>query len=433
MDLLSNGEPAGTYPHSVYAAQNVTGPPLMAAKGAISADVCVIGGGYTGLSAALHLAQRGYRVTLLEAQRVGFGASGRNGGQVGAGQRLDQTKLEKLVGRPAARHLFSLAIEAVDTVKSLAAAPQIDCPFHAGVLHPTHKASLQQDEWAYAEMLQQDYGYAHISTLTKAEMRDLVRSRAYYGGTLDTASGHLDPLRFALGLARLARAQGATIYENSRVISVTDGPRPCIKTDSAVVTADHVILACNGYLGDLNKHVAARVMPINNFIVATAPMSVSEQSQIIKNNYAVADSKFVINYFRFSDDHRLLFGGTESYGYRFPRDIARMVRKPMVRLFPQLADVQIDYAWGGSLGITMNRMPHFERLSGQVLSMSGSSGHGIAMATLAGKLAAEAIAGQAERFDILANVPTPKFPGGARWRNALLVLGMVWYSLRDRL
>jgi gamma-glutamylputrescine oxidase len=222
------------------------------------------------------------------------------------------------------------------------------------------------------------------------------------------------------------------VFERSKVTGFSD--QPCqVSTDQATISARHIIFGCNGYHGDLIAQVAARVMPINNFIVATEPMSPAVAEGLIRGNHAVADSKFVVNYFRLSQDLRLLFGGGESYGYRFPTDIAAKVRKPMTEIYPQLAGIGIDYAWGGTLGITMNRMPHFARLGSNSLSASGYSGHGVAMATLGGKLAAMAIAGQAEKFDILANVPTHRFPGGPALRTPLLVLAMLWYSLRDRL
>ena len=157
------------------------------------------------------------------------------------------------------------------------------------------------------------------------------------------------------------------------------------------------------------------------------------RNSLISYDYAVADSKFVVNYFRFSDDGRMLFGGTESYGYKFPKNIADAVRKPMKEIFPQLKNAQIDYAWGGTLGITMNRMPCFDRVQSNILNASGYSGHGVAMATLGGKLAAQAIMGQSEKFDLMASIPTPRFPGGAKMRTPLLVLAMVWYSMRDKL
>ncbi len=223
------------------------------------------------------------------------------------------------------------------------------------------------------------------------------------------------------------------IFEESRVTAINEGDPAEVITESARISARFVVMGCNGYLGKMQGHVAERVMPINNYIVATKPMSAEAQEALIRNNYAVADSKFVINYFRFSDDHRLLFGGTESYRYKFPSDIAGAVRRPMEEIFPQLKGVGIEYAWGGTLGITMNRMPHYERISGNILTLSGFSGHGVGMATLSGQIAAEAIAGQAERFDIMAGVPTHRFPGGPALRSPLLVLAMLWFSLRDKL
>lgn len=433
MDLLTVNDRPGAYPLSFYAANASPLPPFPAAQGDIRADVCVVGGGYTGLSAAVHLARRGYDVVLLEAQRVGFGASGRNGGQVGMGQRLEQDDLEEMVGHDDARKLWEIAADAVQLVRDLAAEPAVEARFHDGVVHANHRARYDADARAYAAKLRSDYGYDKIRYVARDEMRSLVNSPAYHGGTLDMGSGHIDPLQLALGLARLARDAGVTIHEGSRVTQITEGASAVVATDTARITADHVLMACNGYHGGLDTQVAARVMPINNFIVATEPMDPAAQESLIRNNHAVADSKFVINYFRFSDDHRLLFGGTESYGYRFPADIAGNVRKPMLEIFPQLKDIRIDFAWGGTLGITMNRMPHFARVRGNILSAAGYSGHGVAMATFGGKMAADAIAGQAERFDLMASLPTPRFPGGKAMRTPLLVLAMLWFSLRDRL
>lgn len=433
MDILFANDRAGEYPPSWYAATATPPDPFPAAAGEISCDVCVVGGGFTGLSAALHLAGRGYDVVLIDAHRVGWGASGRNGGQVCTGQRLDQEALEKLVGHDRAHALWDLAQEAVAVTKSLAAELAPEAGFAPGILHACHRARLVPHAHAYAEKMARDYGYHEIRPLGAEEMRHMIGSPAYVGGDLDMGGGHLHPLRYVFGLARAAAAKGVRIHENSKATGLSFGSPATVTTDKATIRARNVLLACNGYLGHLNGRTAARVMPINNFIIATEPMTAEAQEEIIRDNHAVADSKFVINYFRFSEDHRLLFGGCESYGYRFPKDIAALVRKPMLEIFPQLKDTKITHAWGGTLGITMNRMPHFERLSGNVLTASGYSGHGVAMATLGGKLAAEAIAGQAERFDLMANVPSPAFPGGAAMRWPLLVLAMVWFSLRDRI
>ena len=433
MDILTANDRAGEYPRSWYADTAEPTGPYPAAEGALTCDVCIVGAGFTGLSAALHLAERGYDVVLLDAHRVGWGASGRNGGQVGTGQRLDQDELEKMVGETRAHALWDLAQEAVALTRALAAEHAPEAGFAEGIIHACHRARLVPHSRAYAEKMARDYGYDLIRPLDREEMRHLVGSPAYHGGDIDMGGGHLHPLRYAFGLARAAAAKGVRIHEHSTVRKIAEGATAVVETDRAKIAARHVVLACNGYLGHLNGRTAARVMPINNFIVATEPMSPEARDALIRGNHAVADSKFVINYFRFSDDNRLLFGGGESYGYRFPADIAALVRKPMLAIYPQLAGTKITHGWGGTLGITLNRMPHFERLAGNVLTASGYSGHGVAMATLGGKLAAEAIAGQAERFDLMAELPTRPFPGGVALRWPLLVMAMVWFSLRDRL
>lgn len=402
----------------------------MVAAGAIEADVCVVGGGFTGLSAGLHLAQAGFRVVLLEAQRVGFGASGRNGGQVGTGQRRDQKSLEAMVGPARAKALWDMSLDAVGLVKQLC--DTMGQPFHPGIIHAAHRARFVPEFHEEVSHLAQAYGYSQMQPLDNNAIRDLVASEAYHGGFLDLGGGHIDPLRFALGLATLAETAGVVIHERSRVLTIDRGtPRCTVRTEKAQIRAEHVILACNGYLGDLAPQVSAYVMPINNFIVATEP--IPDSNALIKSNHAVADSKFVVNYFRFSEDHRLLFGGSESYGYRFPTDIAAKVRRPLRQIFPQIGDIPFTHAWGGTLGITLNRMPHFAHLAPNILSLSGYSGHGVAMATMGGRIAAEAVAGQAQRFDLIARVPGSQFPGGARLRWPLLVLAMAWYSLRDKI
>ncbi len=434
MDLLTANDTPGQYPGSFYAAKPGLIPAARPeAEGEIRADVAVVGGGFTGLSAALHLAQRGYEVVLLEASRVGSGASGRNGGQVGTGQRVGQDVLERLLGHDDSLALWAMGREAVRMVRDFAAHPDVAVPFHPGIVHADHRRGHVRETHAYAEKLARDYGYDRIRPLSRAEIRDIVASRAYHGGALDEGGGHLDPLAYALGLARLAEAAGVRIREMSRVRRIERGAELRLSTDRAVVRAPWAVVGCNGYLGGLLPEVGRAVMPINNFVVATEPLGADVQEALIAGNRAVADSRFVVNYFRFSDDHRLLFGGGETYGYRFPRDIAALVRRPMLKVFPQLADTRIDFAWGGTLAITRTRMPHFVRLEPNLLSLSGYSGHGVGMATLAGRIAAETIAGQAERFDLMARLPAPSFPGGRSLRTPLLALAMAWFALRDRL
>jgi gamma-glutamylputrescine oxidase len=431
MNLLHANDRAGEYPPSYYAATRAEFGPLPPLQGAVRADVCIVGGGYTGLSAALHLAQRGMSVVVLEAHRVGFGASGRNGGQVGSGQRLDQGALEAAVGLADARRLWDFAQEAKDMVRGLIAAHDMPVRFHPGIAHACWSEGEVRDAARYAEKLRRDYGYDQIEPLSHEEIGRLIPSGVFAGGEMDRGAGHVHPLNYAIGLARAAQAAGAVIHEASEVTGIAHGATPVVTTAQGTVTCDHLILACNGYLGALEPQVAARVMPINNFIVATEPLG-DRAKEVLAEPVAVADTKFVVNYWRLSEDNRLLFGGGESYGYRFP-DIIKTVRKPMLEVYPSLRDVKIDHAWGGTLAITMTRNPCFLRVAPNVLSASGYSGHGVALATLAGRILAEAVAGQAERFDLMARLPTPRFPGGVALRWPLLVLAMTWYSMRDRL
>ena len=431
MNLLHANDTEGHYPPSFYVATATPLAPFAALQGDTRADVCVIGGGYTGLSAALHLRQRGYDVVLLEAHRVGFGASGRNGGQVGSGQHQDQDWLEAAAGLEQAHRLWDLAEEAKALVKSLIRDNAMPVTFYNGIAHACRTNAEVRASHAYGDRLRRDYGYGHLETLDQSAIRRLIGSPVFKGGEIDRDAGHLHPLNYAIGLALAAATAGVRIHEGAEVLGIEHGAKPVVKTAHGRVTCDQVILACNGYLGDLEPKVAARVMPINNFIVATEPLGV-RASEVLAEPVAVADSRFVVNYWRLSEDGRLLFGGGETYGYRFP-DIVKTVTKPMLEIYPQLRGTKIDYAWGGTIAITMNRLPCFARPAPNVLSASGYSGHGVAMATLAGKILAEATAAQSERFDLMANLPQASFPGGAALRWPLLVLAMTWYSIRDRL
>jgi gamma-glutamylputrescine oxidase len=429
MDLLTANDRPGAYPPSWYAATATPLAPFPALAGETRADVCVIGGGYTGLSAALHLAEAGLDVVLLEANRVGWGASGRNGGQVGSGQRQDQDWLERAVGLDRARALWEMGEDAKALVRELIARHAIACDLAPGIVYAAHKPGYAPQYRDYAEKLVRDYGYAEAEPLDRTAIASLLGTEAYHGGYLDRGAAHLHPLNYALGLARAAAAAGARIFEGSRAGAVN----PEARTAAGTVKADFVVLATNGYLGDLVPEVAARVMPINNFISATEPLGASTAQALIRDNRAVADSRFVVNYFRLTPDHRLLFGGGESYGWRFPRDIAGVVRPRMLAIYPQLSGARIDHAWGGTLAITVNRMPAFQRVASNLFSAAGYSGHGVALATLAGRMLAEAVRGTAGRFDLLADLPKPRFPGGTALRWPLLVLAMSWYALRDRL
>ncbi len=432
LSLLYSNDNPGKHAPSWYAASANPIGEFPALAGAEKYDVAVIGAGFSGLSSALHLAERGFKVCVLDAHRVGWGASGRNGGQVGSGQRVGQMELEQLVGDSLARQAFDIGIEAANTVRSLIKKHKIKCAYQDGVIHANHRSRFDKHALDEVEFMHKKYDYQSLSYVSPEAMAEKVSSPDFSAGTLDTACGHLHPLNFAIGLAKAAVKAGATIYENSEVTDLSPGKPASIKTATGEVTADWAILACNGYLGALDRKVADRVMPINNFVIATEPLGKDRARSIIRDNEAVADSRFVVNYFRLSEDHRMLFGGGESYGYRFPSDIKGFVRPHMIKLFPQLADTKVEYGWGGTLAITVNRLPHFEMRNDGIVNISGYSGSGVAMATMSGKIAAEAIGGQMERFDIMSQLPTPKFPGGAALRWPLLPLAMMWFAMLDR-
>lgn len=397
-------------------------------------DVCIVGGGFTGVATALHLAERGYKVAVVEAKTLGWGASGRNGGQLSGGQRIDPEAMAEIVGADRARQLWDLGEEAKNLVKQRIAQHDIDCDLKPGIIHAGVKPSHGEEAQAHARQLRDDYGYPHIRPLSRQELREMVASDRYFGGAYDADAAHLHPLNYLLGLAAAARAAGAAFYEMTPAVKIAhSGGKPSVHTPQGKVTADHVVLACNGHLGDLEPRIASAIMPINNFIIATAPLGAERARSLIANDAAVADSKYVIDYYRLSADGRLLFGGGESYRQAYPKDIAGLVRRCMLKVFPQLDDVAIDYAWGGKVAVTMNRLPAFGRLDGDIFYAMGFSGQGVALTTLAGKLIAEAVAGQAERFDVMARIPTPRFPGGTLLRWPSLVAGMLYYSLKDKL
>lgn len=396
------------------------------------ADVCIIGAGYTGLSAALHLAEKGYSVRLLEGETVGWGASGRNGGQVCQGHNMGHAELTKKMGRAAADALWQSSLESVELVKTLIAEHQINCDLKQGVMHvaakPGHVAEIRESV-AYKQKV---LGYDKIRFVDSDEVQAMLGTERYYGGEYWQDAVHLHPQNYALGLAAAATKAGVVIHEHSRVTGYTAGKQAEVRTDNGVVKAKYILLACNGYLDKLESRVAAKIMPINNFIIATEPLSDELCQRINRDDVAVADSRFVINYFKLSGDNRLLWGGGENYSRHFPKDIPNFVRPYMLQFYPELADVKIDYGWGGTLAITLNRMPHFDRLEENLFVAQGYSGHGVALATLGGKLMAEAISGSAEKFDLFTRVPTPSFPGGTLLRWPGLVAGMLYYSMRDR-
>lgn len=403
-----------------------------ALEGDIQVDVCVIGAGYTGLSTALHLAGRGRKVVVVEAYHAGWGASGRNGGQLHSGQRLDQPTLEKWLGDGPARAMFELGEEAKRLVKELIATHAIDCDWRDGLISTLHKKRFIADTKSYIEHMERVYGYEGLSYLDAEAVAKAVGTERYYGGYRDASAGHLHPLNFALGLARAAESAGVTIYEQTRVTRIAGSSPVRVATTSGTITAETVVVAVNGYTSGLLPDTEARIFPIHNYILATEPLGLRGR-ELIPGGEAVADSRFVVHYWRPSADGRLIFGGGESYSKDFPDNLSGFVRRHMLDVYPDLKDVRIDYAWGGTLALSMTKMPVMRRVRPGVYTSAGYTGHGVAIAVLAGKLLAEAISGDTERFDLFAKLPAPKFPGGKWLRYPTLVLAMFWYGLLDRM
>jgi len=421
------------YPPSLYAATAHAAPPRPALDGDTSCDVCIVGAGFTGLSTAIHLAEKGRRVVVVEAERVGWGASGRNGGQLHSGQRRDQETLEHWFGEDEAHALFDLAEEAKRMVGELIARHAIDCDWQNGLIHAVHKKSWVADADREVEFLRARYGYRHIDLLSQSQLARAIGTDVYFGGWRDDTAGHLHPLNYCLGLARAAESLGVTIHERTRVGAIeTAGGRKRVVTANGTVGCADVVVAANGYLAGLDREIDAHVMPIHNYVLATEPLG-ARADRLIPGREAVADSRFVVHYWRLSADGRMVFGGGERYGTGEPADIAGFVRAHMLKIYPDLADVRIDHAWGGTLAVTMSRMPYFRRLSPGLYTACGYSGHGVAIATLAGRLLAEAIVGDTSRFDVMARLPARCFPGGPLLRKPTLMLAMTWFALRDRL
>jgi len=431
MNPLYRNDTRGRHAPSCYAASSAPTPTRPPLRGAAQADVAILGAGFTGLWAALTLARAGRRVIVVDAHRVGFGASGRNGGQVHAGFNPGQRVLAARLGDTRARALWDLAEAGRAQLRTFCARHAPEAGYRAGVAHADHTEAGARESAAEAAFLAARYGY-EVAHMDGPAFRALVRSPCYAGGTLDRGGGHLHPLAYAEALARAAEAAGATIHERTEVTRVRTRPGPTFATPHGSVEAAHGILAGNGYMPPLAPQVAARVLPINSFIGATEPLP-ARWRDVLAEDIAVADSRFVVNYFRFDADRRFLFGGRESYGIGFPRDIRTALVRRMEALFPQLGGVRMDYVWGGTLGVTTTRLPHVARLGPNLVSAGGFSGHGVALSGMAGRVMAEAVMGQEDGLCTLAALDVPPFPGGRALRAPLSTLAMTWFALRDRL
>jgi len=400
----------------------------------VDCDVCVVGAGIAGCSSALHLAQAGLSVVLLEQHRVSWGASGRSGGQALFGIAAGQTKLERLIGPADARAIWEVSVEALALMRELIRRYSIDCDWAEGFLYTAVKERHVRELQAELTELRERLGYSSVRYVAREELRTLLATDRYLGALHDSNSAHLHPLNYTLGLARAAEQHGVRIFEGTRASGFSPaGARVHVQTQTGEVRARFLVLCGNVYLGDTAPALAAKIMAVATYIVATEPLGEERARQLITNNAAVSDMNWVLDYFRRSADARLLFGGRVNYSGLKSFDAPGATRARMLRVFPQLAEVRIDYAWGGHVDITLNRAPHFGRLAPNVYFLQGFSGHGIALTGIAGKLVAEAIGGTAARFDVFARIPHGNFPGGEALRRPALVLAMLWYRLRDLL
>ena len=401
----------------------------------IDVDICVIGGGLTGISSAINLSKKGYSVILCEARKIGWGASGRNGGQLGIGMRKDQFTIEKKLGLKHAKELWSLGLEAVEDVKNLIKENEIDCHLVNGVMS-TACFEKDIDEYKFEiEHMAKNYDFEGYQFFNKEKIREEISSKMYLAGLLNSGSYHLNPLKLTLGLAKVAQKNKVKIFENTPIEKIREeGDRVQVMSKKGLIRANQVVVACNGYLDSILGSKKNKFMPINNYVVATEPLGEKRARQIIKNNYAVCDTRFIIDYYRFSEDWRMIFGGGETFTSNFVKNATSFVSKRMIKVFPQLQNVKIDYSWGGTLAITVNRLPHFGTLMNNKVSYAfGYSGHGLALSVLAGKLIGENIHGDHERFKFFSDINHMSIPLGSIFRRPIYSSAILYYKIRDYL
>jgi len=396
-------------------------------------QICIIGAGFTGISAALELVERGFSVVVLEAERIGFGASGRNGGQIVNGYSRDLATIAKRYGQDKAASLGKMSLEGGQIIRDRVAKYQIQCDlvgggfFAAFTKRQLDEMKANRDHW-------QQYGHDGLKIVEKADLGDYVASEVYCGGMADLYGGHIHPLNLVLGEAAAFERQGGRIFENSRVLSVDmRQEKPCVRTSSGEVKADYLLICGNAYLGSLLPEISSRMMPVSSQVLATEPLGEEIMTQLLPANYCVEDANYVLDYYRRTGDNRLLYGGGIGYGGQDPANIEAVIFPHLVKTFPQLKKVKIDFAWSGNFALTLTRIPHMGRLSPHIYFSHGDSGHGVTTTHLLGKILGEMVAGHAQRFDIWASLPNLPFPGGKFFRVPLTALGAWWYGMRDKL
>lgn len=426
------------YPHqehvaSYYAATRNDNQQWPELSGELNAEVCIIGGGFTGLNTAINLAEAGYKVVLLEANRIGWGASGRNGGQLIRGIGHDTSQFARWIGDEGVRELDLMGLEAVELVRERIERFNIDCDLRWGycdlATRQRHLAGFEEEAVHLANL-----GYRHeVKLVAREDIHRVVGSDRYIGGMIDMGSGHLHPLNLALGEARAAASLGVALFEQSRVVHIDYGDRLQVTTAHGRVSADYLVIGCNAYLNDLNPELGGKVLPAGSYILATEVLEKRLRQRLLPRNMAVCDQNVALDYYRLSADGRLLFGGACNYSGRDPKDIKAFMLPKLLRVFPELADTAIEFQWGGMIGIGANRLPQIGRLPEQpnVFYAQAYSGHGLNATHMAGKLVAEAIKGESRGFDLFGSVPHMTFPGGPALRSPLLALGMLWYRFKD--
>ncbi|MFN3359710.1 MAG: NAD(P)/FAD-dependent oxidoreductase [Pseudomonas sp.] len=420
------------YPQSYYAASANPTPDRPALAGDVETDVCIIGAGYTGLSTAISLLENGFKVALVEAAKVGFGASGRNGGQIVNSYSRDIDVIERSVGAQQAKLLGDMAFEGGRIIRERIAKYNIQCDLKDGGVFaantPKHLKHLEAQK-----KLWERYGHTQLELLDAERIREVVASDCYVGGMLDMSGGHIHPLNLALGEAAAVESLGGVIYEQSPAVRIERGANPVVHTPNGRVKAKFVVVAGNAYLGNLVPELAAKSMPCGTQVITTEPLSDGLAKSLLPQDYCVEDCNYLLDYYRLTGDKRLIFGGGVVYGARDPANIEAIIRPKMLKAFPQLKDVKIDYAWTGNFLLTLSRLPQVGRLGDNIYYSQGCSGHGVTYTHLAGKILGEALRGQAERFDAFANLPHYPFPGGRLLQVPFSAMGAWYYSLRDKL
>ncbi|WP_263262057.1 FAD-binding oxidoreductase [Pseudomonas sp. RIT-PI-S] len=420
------------YPPSYYAASANAAPARPALQETIEADVCVVGAGYTGLSSALHLLEQGFSVVIVEAAKVGFGASGRNGGQIVNSYSRDIDVIERTVGQRQAELLGAMAFEGGRIIRERVARYNIDCDLKDGGVFAAI-TSKQMGHLEAQKRLWERYGHTQLELMDQRRIREVVACDQYLGGMLDMSGGHIHPLNLALGEAAAVESLGGRIFEQTPATRIDRGPNPVVHTPQGQVKAKFVIVAGNAYLGNLVPELSAKSMPCGTQVVTTEPLSDELAHSLLPQDYCVEDCNYLLDYYRLTSDKRLIFGGGVVYGARDPANIEAIIRPKMLKAFPQLKNVKIDFAWTGNFLLTLSRLPQVGRIGDSIYYSQGCSGHGVTYTHLAGKVLAEALRGQAERFDAFAALPHYPFPGGHALRVPLSALGAWYYSLRDKL